>query len=466
MQTKKISLFSLIMLIVASIDSIRNLPSAALFGSALVFFFIVSSIVFLVPTALVSAELTASYPDKGGVYYWVYRALGEKAALLAIWMQWINTMVWYPTILSFIAATASYLIDPALAQNKTYLITLILGVFWFMTLVNFKGLHFSAKINSFCGMIGTVIPMTFLIGLGAIWFFSGKPLHISLNANQLIPSLADSTNWISLIAIMASFLGMELTAVHVNDINEPQKKYPQAVLLSSLFILITMLFGSLAIAFVLPAEKINLIAGVMQVLSYFFEEFHMGFLTPVLSICIVLGLMGSIINWLISPAKGLLHAAEFGYLPPFFTKRNKNGSPVSILLAQGVVVSLLCIVFLLVPSINGFYWFLTALSTGLYMIMYVLMFLSFFKLRRAKDAEGKNFRVPGGMVGVYLLSFLGCFGCLITIIVSFIPPDNIEVGSSLRYVLMVLAANLLAILPVSLLIFYKSRRGLIRQELS
>ena len=128
--TKKISLFSLVLLIVAAIDSIRNLPATALFGSSLIFFFLFAAVVFLIPISLVAAELSAAFPEKGGVYHWVRVAFGEKTAMLAVWLQWINTMVWYPTILSFIAGTAAYLVDPVLAENKTYLISVILIVFW------------------------------------------------------------------------------------------------------------------------------------------------------------------------------------------------------------------------------------------------------------------------------------------------------------------------------------------------
>src|ERR1700730_163274 len=130
---KKISLFSLVLLVVAAIDSIRNLAASALFGSYLIFFFILSALIFLIPTALVAAELSAIFPEKGGVYHWVRSALGEKCGMMAIWLQWINTMVWYPTILSFIAGTAAYLINPELSQNKWYLISCILAVFWGIT---------------------------------------------------------------------------------------------------------------------------------------------------------------------------------------------------------------------------------------------------------------------------------------------------------------------------------------------
>jgi glutamate:GABA antiporter len=454
---KKVSLFSLVLLIIAAIDSIRNLPATALFGSALILFFIFSAIVFLIPTSLVAAELSATFPEKGGVYHWVRTAFGDKAAMLAIWLQWINTMVWYPTILSFIAGTAAYLINPALAQNQNYLVISILIVFWGITFLNFFGLRVSARVNNACALIGTMFPMILLIILGAIWIFSGKPQQISVNTQTVFPALDQSTSWISIIAIMASFLGMELSGVHVNDIRDPQRNYPKAMLFASVFILLSMMLGSLAIAYVLPAEQINLVAGVMQVFSNFFDVFHMRWCIPVLTVMIVIGSIGSIINWLISPAKGLLHAAEFGFMPPFFAKKNKYGVASRILLAQAIVVSIFCTVFLLVPSINAFYWFLTALSTELYMVMYVLMFLAAIRLHYRYINRPKAFKIPGGNFGIWLTSLLGLFGCLTTIIVGFFPPDHIQISSTSKYAWMIGFGNLLMITPVFLFYLYKRR---------
>lgn len=453
--TKKIPLFSLIILIVAAIDNIRNLPAAALFGPSMIFFFVFAALVFLIPTALVSAELSATFPEKGGVYHWVRMAFGEKWAMAAIWLQWINTMVWSPTMLSFIAGTFAYLINPELAQNKLYLVCFILAVFWSLTFVNLRGLHVSALINNICALMGTILPMIFLVILGIIWIFSGHPLQIHIDQTNLIPSLSNTTNWISLIAIMASFVGMELSGVHVNDIKNPQKNFPRAVLLATLFIFITMLLGSLSIAFVLPEQEINLIAGIMQVFSNFFQVFGIEGWIPVLTLFIVVGSTGAIINWLISPAKGLLHAAEFGFLPPLFTYKNRHGVASHILIAQAVLVSLFCLIFLLVPSVNAFYWFLTALSTELYMIMYILMFGAAVSLHYKYRARHKTFKIPGKDGGIWITSLLGLMGCAITIIVSFFPPDNVNIGGSARYLYMIIFGNLITISPIFLFFLYK-----------
>ena len=447
---KKISLFSLVLLVVSAIDSIRNLPSAALFGSSLIFFFLFSAVIFLIPVSLISAQLSSWMGEKGGVYHWVAEAFGKKAGMLAIWLQWINTVVWYPTILSFMAGTLAYLIDPNLVNDQTYLMVVILSAFWLLTFLNLLGVQASTKINSVCGLIGTMIPMVFLIFLGIIWWISGGKREIVFDYSSIVPSLSSSENWVSLTAIMASFLGMELAGVHANDIKDPQTNFPKAMFYSSFFLITTMLFGSLAIAVVVPAGEINLVSGVMQVFSNFFDSFGISFLTPFLALLILVGSFGSIINWLISPAKGLFHAAECGFLPKVFLKVNRFGVAQNILLMQAFAVSLVCLVFLLVPGVNAFYWFLTALSTDLYMLMYVLLFASCIKLKKRFYAS-KKFQMPGKSMGLWLCSFLGFFGCFLTILISFFPPSEIDMQGG-YYALLMLFGNVSLTLPV--LLFY------------
>lgn len=455
---KKISFASLIILIIAAVDSIRNLPASALFGSSLIFFFIFAACIFLVPTALVAAELSAIFPEKGGIYYWVNRAFGAKTAMLAIWLQWINTVVWYPTILSFVAGSVAYLINPQLISSPGYVISVVLTLFWGLTIINMFGLRISVKVNEFMGLIGTIFPLLLLIVLGAIWLISGHASQITFTAKEIFPHWGNAATWVSLISIMASFLGMELSGVHVNDIDNPQRNFPRAVLISSLFILFSMLFGSLAIAVVLPAQNINLIAGVLQVFADIFHVFNMGWCTPIIAGLIAIGSIGNMINWLISPAKGLLHAAEFGFLPPLFTKKNRFGVASNILIAQAILVSLFCTIFYLVPSVNAFYWFLTALSTGLYMKMYILMFLSALKLHYRFIDRPKSFKIPGQGFGMGLIVTLGLIGCFLTIIVGYFVPDMLQIDSKLTYAMMILFGNAAMISPVFLFYIYKKFR--------
>lgn len=461
---KKLSFFSLVVLIVAAIDNMRNLPGAAMYGSELIFFFIFSAIFFLLPTTFVSAELAAAFPKGGGIFEWLQRAFGDKVAMFGIWLQWINTMVWYPTMLSFIAGTLAYLIDPALAQNKAYLISCILSVFWGLTWINLKGIQISGLVNNLCAILGMMLPMGTLIVLGGLYVLKGHPIQIDFHASSMLPSFSESGGWVSLIAIMASFLGMELSSVHVNDIESPKKNFPRAALIASFLIFMSMLLGSLAVACVMPGKDIQLISGVMQVFTQFFSTFGLSQWMPFIALSIALGSIGTIINWLISPAKGLLHAAETGFLPRFFAHKNKAGVPSRILIAQGAVVTLFCVVLLLEPSLNGFYWFFTSLSTELYMIMYILMFSAAIKLHYTHQEREDAFKIPGKQWGIWGVSLLGLIGCLTTTIVSFFPPGGIDVGSAINYLITIGLGNVITLGPIFLFYAYKKKKDLQRLE--
>jgi amino acid transporter len=457
--SEKISVFALVLLITGAIDSVRNLPTTALFGSSLIFFFIFSAIVFLIPVALVSAELSSTWPEEeGGVYSWVRHAFGDNMAFFTIWLQWINTMVWYPSILLFIAGTLAYLINPELAQNKLYLISVFLVVFWFLTFLGLSGLRASAKFTSFCAITGMIIPMSFIILLAIIWLINGKPLAIDLSLYHLIPHWQDTQSWISLTAIMTSFLGMELAAVHVRNVHNPQRNFPRAMYFSVILILTTMIFGSLSIAFVLPHEKISLVRGVMQAFTNFFEAYHLTALMPVIVILLLLGSLGSMVNWIISPAKGLLLAADNGFLPHWLYRLNRHGVASRILLLQAVLVTLLCSGFLLFPSVNAIYWFFTALSTELYIMMYVLMFIAAMRLKKKFADLPRPFAIPLGRPGYYLTCLTGLIGCFISLVIGFFPPESsMDVGGGNHFRLIFGAGIVLMISPAFLLYLRKKR---------
>ncbi len=453
----RLSVFTLAMLITGAIDSIRNLPATALFGSTLIFFFIFAAIVFLIPTALVSAELSATWTQDSGVYNWVKKAFGERWAFFAIWLQWINTMVWYPTILSFIAGTIAFLIDPQLAQQRWYLVSVILIVFWLLTLLNLRGLRTSARFATWCTIIGMMLPMAIIMVLAAIWLLMGNASQIQVNLHTVMPNLAHTNSWVSLTAIMAAFLGMELAAVHVKDIEDPQAKFPKAVLLSVVIILVTMICGALAIAMVIPTHEINLVEGVMQAFQQFFSRYHLTWMTPVLTIMLIIGSLGGMINWIISPAKGLLHAGENGYLPAVLTRKNSKGVAANLLILQAILVSVVCLAFLLMPSVNGSYWLLTDLSTQLYMLMYMLLFIAAFTLRKRHPQQHSAFKIPGGIWGIGSTCGLGLIGCVITLYVGFFPPEGIDVGSFAHYETVFSSGIILMIIPAGLFFLYKKK---------
>ena len=183
-------------------------------------------------------------------------------------------------------------------------------------------------------------------------------------------------------AIMTSFLGMELAAVHVKNVHSHSTQFSPCHVFFSYFNINNHDFWFINDCFCFYLKKkINLVDGVMQAFTDFFQAYHLTALMPAVIILLLIGSLGSMINWIISPAKGLLLAANHGFLPQSLYSLNRHGVASRILLLQAVLVTLLCGGFLLFPSINAIYWLFTALSTELYIMMYVLMFLAAWRLK-------------------------------------------------------------------------------------
>lgn len=461
---KVLSVMSLVMITAGSVDSIRNLPATALFGSTLIFFFLLGALFFLIPSALVSAELASSWPEQGGVYIWVREAFGKQFGFLAIWYQWIENVIWYPAILSFVAGTIGYLISPTLANNKYFLISVILCSFWGTTFVNWLGMKSSARFSTFCTLAGLILPMSLIISLGFVWIMLGKPLSISLAPHNLLPNLHEHNGWVALTGIILSFCGMEIATVHAGDVHNPQKSYPKALLISTAIILFTLILGSLAIAIVLPTNSISLVSGIMEAFNAFLSAYQLHWMLPLMALLLIIGGLGTVNNWIIAPTKGLLVAAKDDLLSKRFARVNQHGAPTVLLLYQAVIVTLLTSVFFLMPSVNGSYWLLTALAAQLYMLMYVLMFAAGIYLRYKAPDQERPFAIPGGNFGMWFVGCVGLIGCIVTIIVGFIPPAGIKVGSLARYDTLLLIGLITLSLPVLMSYRYRSSLDYVTSE--
>lgn len=442
-----LTVFGLTMLTVGSVDSLRNLPTTALFGNQLVVFFILGALFFLLPAALVSAELSSGWPLQGGVYVWVKAAFGKKAGLLAIWLQWISNVIWYPTILSFVAGSIGYLIYPDLANNPYFLWSVIVGSFWGTTWINLRGMHASVWVSNVCAISGLLIPMTLLIVFGLFWVVNGHPSQVDFTLKNMMPHVHDRNIWVSLTAIMLSFCGIEIATVHANDVASPQHSFPRALRYSVMIILSTLILGSLAIAIIIPQSEISLVAGIMQTFDVLFAKYHMAWMMPLLACMLVLGGIGGVSNWIIAPTKGLLIAAQDGHLPAVFQRVNQHGAPVVMLISQAVIVTFLSGFFFFMPSVNGSYWLLTALAAQLYMLMYFIMFLAAIFLRLRAPHQARMFKIPGGFYGLLAVSLIGIIGVVVTLIVSFMPPGNINVGQTSHYEMMLVFGLVIMCLP-------------------
>ncbi len=420
----------LTMINIATILSIRNWPVTAEYGLSSVFYIVLALIFFFIPAALISAELASGWPHKGGIFAWVKEGLGPRMGFLAVWLLWLENVVYYPTILSFIAASFAYIFMPSLAQNPLFVFCMILTLFWALTLANLFGMKTSGWISIVGVIFGVFLPGAIIILLGFTWVLGGNPTQIDFSLKELLPKSTHIPDLAFLSGVMLGFCGIEMSAVHVRDVEEPQKNYPKAIFLSTIAISALTILGTLAIAIIVPKNQISLVAGSMEAIDLFLKAFNMQWLLPLLALFVALGGIGTVSTWIAGPCRGLLAAGETGDFPPFLQKVNHHNMPSTLLILQAVVVTVLASAFIFMPNVQSSFWVLTVLASLLYSIMYLLLFISGIVLRYKHPRTQREYRLGGGKVwGMWLAGILGLIGTSFVIIIGFFPPPGTEVSS-------------------------------------
>jgi glutamate:GABA antiporter len=430
---KTLSVFSLVMINIIAVDSIRALPVSAEYGLSLIFFYLVCAIGFMIPVALIAAECASAWPEEGGIYIWTREAFGKSYGLFVAWIQWIYNIVWFPSILSLLAMILFYIIDPSLTNNKPMLIFAINGLFWLVTLLNCFGIRIASWLSIVSAIIGTLLPIMLFVVLGICWIVMKKPLAISLNASALLPHITHFNQLGLLSGVVFGLIGLDMSAVHASDVSNPQRDYPRALLISVIVILTTMILGSLAISLVIPAKDLNLASGIIESFQIYLTAYHLSWLTPIIAVCILIGGLGGVSAWILGPGRCMMVASRDQLAPAILNRTNRYGAPVGVLLIQAVVFSLFSSVYLLFPDFNTAYWLLSVITSQLAMMLYMVVFLAAIRLRFSAPKQPRGFIIPGGRVGITLVGGLGFITCLVIFSLGLIPPAQLLIHPVVLY---------------------------------
>ncbi|MFI6640107.1 APC family permease [Streptomyces sp. NPDC050504] len=448
-----ISWVTLALMTTASVASLRPSPTMAIYGLAAIFLYLLPAVVFLLPTALVGAELASGW--SGGIYRWVSEALGKPLGFLAVWCQFAMTIAYYPSLLAYVASTFAYVIDPSLAENGLYVAIVIVTIYWTGVWVSSRGTRTVAGLSSFGLVIGTLIPGVLLVVLGIVFLGQGNASAAPMSADHWLPPWTGLASLVLIVNNFLSYAGMEMNGVHVSSLRHPRSEYPRSIFLATGLVLLIFILPALAISWVMPSSELSLTAGLMQAFQAFFDHFSVGWMTKVVGIMLVMAALGGMLTWLSGPSKGLVALArQEGYLPPALQKVNKNGVPQNIMIAQGVVTTLIGLLYAFSDNVSSAYWMFSVITVQIYLLAYLLMFLAVVKLRTTQPGVERGFRVPA----VKLVAGTGFVASVAALFIGFVPPDNYSSGPLWRFLLIV-GGGLLVLglaIPLGLLKFRKA----------
>lgn len=317
------------------------------------------------------------------------------------------------------------------------------SIYWLCTAFNCLGIELSSKLNTAGALIGTLLPGVLIIGLGATWLISGHQL-----ASAHHKAIHIWGNLAFLISAISGYSGMQITAFHAPNVRNPKQQFPMALMLACIAILFLSMGSALAMSAVLPPSHIQLMNGVIQSFAAFFNQFHIGFLTPVLAICIAFGALACMSAWLIGPARGLHASALSGDIPHCFKRQNRHGMPTGILLTQALVATILMSLYLFLPSITLAFWFLIVITSQFTILMYLMVFASAIALCPKQRS-------------IKYAAALGILTLSCAFLIGLTPPTSLHISNKWEYVSAVVAVDLLLLgLPIWVLWQRKSSQAL------
>jgi amino acid transporter len=406
----------LVLFTVSAILLLDTLASAATVGVSSIFWWLFLGVVFFIPFALITAEMSCSYPEQGGIYAWVKTAFGSRWAARASWSYWINTAVWIPAISILFAGIFKQMFIPDLSLFGQIGIGLMLT--WVTVLVNIVSLDIG-KLVPDTGAIFKIL--IFLILIVAAFNYVGEHgMANEFSIAALKPDWQASFQYIP--AIIYGMLGFELVSASSKEMKDPARDMPKAVLISAVIIIVLYTLGTVAMLAAIPSQDINLVEGLMDTLYLLFGQTPAGqTFAMAIGIMALFTFFSNGVTWALGCNRAAAEAAKMGELPAIFAiESKKTGTPIGASIMMGLVSTATIVLYgFLAGSNEDLFWSLFAFSAVIFMLPYIGMLLAFIKARVEQPNHIRPYKIPGGLIFARLLAY-SCITVLTFAIVLFI----------------------------------------------
>ncbi|WP_018590360.1 APC family permease [Terrisporobacter glycolicus] len=414
MSKKKIGLSSLIFMNVSALYGIRWIAksTSSSFGLGLgaIPMWFIFAILYFIPGALICAELASTYKSKdGGLHDWVVEAYGEKYGFMVSWLNWTAKLFWYSSFLTFLAINVSYAIgNQGLADNKIFVLVLSLIVFWGLSFISTKDIKF-AKLFTNTGALGSTIPSILIIVFAflAVVVLKKIPSASTYTVQTITPDF-NPNSLVAISAIIFGFTGAETLANFITQIDKPEKNFPKAVIVSALIVATLYVLGSIAITSLMSPNEITASKGILDSLAVACEALGIpAVFIQVIAAGIAISVLGAIVLYIASPIKMLFGSVNEGIFPKKLTKINEHNVPANAVMFQAVLVSSILTLTALLPNVDTIYNILVTMTALTSLFPYVLLFLSYIKLRKDnKNIERDYTMTKNDFVAINIGRFL------------------------------------------------------------
>jgi amino acid transporter len=414
----------LVLFYVLTALSLRWIATAAAAGPGSIVIWIAGCLAYFIPLTLCVLELSSRHPEEGGMYLWSKQAFGEFAGFMTGWMYWAANLPYYPGVLYFAAGNALFVGGNRwqhLSNNSTFFIIVSLAGLAVGFLLNLIGLNVGKWLHNL-GAIGTWLPATMLMLMGiTAWIRFGSATRFGGGA--IFPSM-DFKNVFFWSTVAFAFGGMEAASAMGDEIQNPRRNIPRALLGAGVVVTIIYIVGTFSVLTALPADEVSGLQGFMQAMSKVAGRIGVEPIVPVAAVLVTLSSIGIVSAYFAASARLPFVAGVDRFLPAAFGRVHpKWRTPYVALGVQAVLAGIFILLGQAGTSVKGAYNFLVGMGVISYFLPFLYMFCAVIRLQR-EPAGPEVMRIPGGKPVAILMALLGLATTIISSVLACIPPAD------------------------------------------
>lgn len=419
-----LGLFDITLFTVCAILVVDTLAASAAIGVASLSWWLITLVLFFIPYGLITAELGSTYPSEGGIQDWIRRAYGDRWAARTVWYYWVNVALWMPSGFILMAGMATQLFAPSFGLWTQ--ISIAIAATWLTVLIGVTSLSSAKWIPNLGAAIKVAIML--LIGVAGVFALVIRGPANDLSWSQFMPRLDSGLAFLPVIVY--SFLGFELMSGAGDEIRNPARDVPIAVVTAGILISVFYIIATFGILVALPIKDIGLIEGLLDTIGALFAGWPMkDALVMFVGMGAIFSIIANLVTWSMGANRTALAAAQDDELPAVFGKlRAANQTPLGAYLLTGCVSTAVILLYgLLAGSAEDLFWALFAFSSIVFLMPYLVLFPAFVRLRKADPNALRPYRVPVGNFGaVVLAGICGLFILQAIILFVFVPGQNVD----------------------------------------
>ncbi len=412
---RKFRLTDVILAVICVVFVAEAAAPVAAIGNSQYFWWIFMIIGFLLPYGLIAAELGTAYDGEGGIYDWISKAYGRRMGSRTAWYYWVNFPLWMASLAVIFPEIIGKIAGAELSVWLTILIEL--AFIWIVVVISFYPISDSTWILN----VSACLKLLLAVGIGGLGIYTAltKGVANEYTLSSLLPSFdLNSLSYISVIIF--NFLGFEVICTYAQDMQNPKKQIPSAIIAGGIVIALIYIFSAFGIGVAIPTDEISTSSGLIDSFELLLGSSG-GVILIIVSVLFLLTLFGNMISWSFGVNSVAAYAADNGDLPAYFGRRSgKNNMPTGAAVMNGLLASVIVIIGALLPE-SDLFWSFFALNLVMLLVSYVIMFPAFLKLRKIDGDAPRPFKVPGGSGMLKVIAYVPMILLVVSIIFTAVP---------------------------------------------